>query len=162
MRYFKALEVVQKPFIFWQLVASSVTELEALGLDDDPLVIQETDIPEFTYLVCPLKIVDGELVDRTVPEMEAFEAEYQVQTVISESKNKVSDLTTETFTFDGNDFFMDETSRLFYQAIDKVRGNQKVLTTLGATYTLLDASTNIDDFLAAYYSKLRLVTKPNI
>lgn len=162
MRFFKAIEVATKPLIMWQLAASNIEQYFALGLDTDNLVVAEYLVPDFIFGVCPLKVVAGDLVDRTVPEMETFEAEYEVQTLISESKNKVSDLTTETFTFDGNDFFMDETSRLFYQAIDKVRGNQKVLTTLGATYTLLDASTNIDDFLAAYYSKLRLVTKPNI
>lgn len=162
MRYFKAIAVDYKPFINWLLVASSLSELENLGLDNDPLVLQETDVPDFIYGVCPLKIVGGELIDRTVPEMEVFQEEFEVKTLIAESQYKVTDLKTSTFTYDSNDFFMDETARLFYLSIEKLRGNQKILTTAGATYTLLDTATNIDDFLEAYFEKLMLVTKPNI
>lgn len=162
MRYFKALEIATKPLIIWNLVASTTAEYESLGFDSDPLVLEETEIPAFLYGVCPLKIVAGELVDRTVPEMEVFQDEFEVKTAIADFRLKVSDLNTETFTYDGNEFMMDEASRIYYQAIDKVRGNQKILTAAGATYTLLDASTNIDNFLAAYHFQLHFTIKPAI
>lgn len=162
MRFFKAIEIVNKPLILWQLVASSIEDYFALGLETDNLVLPEFLVPDFVFGVCPLKVVDNDLVDRTIPEMELFEAEYEVKLIITESQNKVTYLKTETFAFDGKNFFMDESSRLFYSAIEKLRGNQKVLATDGSIYSLLDSSTNIDDFLEAYYEKLMLVTKPNI
>ena len=59
------------------------------------------------------------------------------------------------FTYDGNDFPIHETARNFYYAIDKLRGNQKLLTTAGTLYDLIDSGSNYTDFLAAYHLRLK-------
>lgn len=162
MKYFKALELGTNSLISWQRVAESYEELVAIGLDDDPLVLPENEVPDFLFNKCPLKIVDGELVERTEPEMSAFEDEFIVATAKKDFSKKIEDVNNETFTYDSHEFMMDEASRLFYYAIDKTRGNQKILTAAGVVYTLLDASTNIDDFLLSYHDKLFLTIKPAI
>lgn len=78
MVYFKAIELREKPFIQWDSVAFSLQELQDLKLKDDPLVLAEDKIPTFQFGVCPLQIVDGELVERSVEDMEKFEREYNL------------------------------------------------------------------------------------
>ncbi|MCH4831215.1 hypothetical protein E5F92_000385 [Flavobacterium columnare] len=54
-------------------MAFSLKELQDLGLEGDPLVMTEKDIPNFMFGVCPLKIENGQLVERTFQEMKVFE-----------------------------------------------------------------------------------------
>lgn len=162
MIYYKAEEISTKPFIQWNSVAFSLQELTNLGLDDDPLVLTEDDVPLTEFGVYPIKIESGQLVPRTTREMDGFKAEWDIVSEKNNFAKKLENVNAETFTYDGHDFMMDEVSRLFYHAIDKVRGNQKILTAAGATYTLTDTATNIDDFLGAYYSKLHVTIKPAI
>lgn len=162
MKFFKAFEQISKPFITWHEWAKDIVELTEMGEFDNPLIVGEDYIPEYIYGICPWKIVAGELVERTAPEIEAFEDEFIVETAKVDFMIKLQNLNSETFTYDRNEFMMDEVSRLYYYAIDKVRGNQRILTAAGATYTLLDNYTNINDFLAAYHDKLFLTIKPAI
>lgn len=143
MIYFKAVELEQKPFIQWNSVAFSLQELINLGLNDDPLVLPEDEIPFTEFGVYPIKIESGELVSRSSTEMESFRNEWCVVTDKNDFAKKIENVNVETFTYDGHEFMMDEVSRLFYYAIDKVRGNQKILTSSGETYTLIDSATNI-------------------
>lgn len=76
MVYFKAIELKEKPFIQWDSVAFSLQELQDLKLEDDPLVLAEDKIPTFQFGVCPLKIEDGQLVKRTLEEMDKYAKEY--------------------------------------------------------------------------------------
>ncbi|MBA4133337.1 MAG: hypothetical protein C0525_01300 [Flavobacterium sp.] len=142
MRYFKAQEIAFKPYIIW----ASVEVFE----EGDPLVLQEIEVPDLLYGVCPLKIVDGELVERTIPEMEAFEEEYLVsQRIVSESI-KVKLLDNATFTYDGHVFPMNESARVLYQSFDKYRfGTIKRVMSTAGIYDLDVA--DIDLFLEEYY-----------
>lgn len=98
MIYFKAKELQNKPFIQWESVALSLKELQDLGLDDDPLIIAESDIPDFIFGVCPYKIVEGQLVERTTQEMDEFEIEYNTKTIdfiikeIERNQNRIDSL----------------------------------------------------------------------
>lgn len=74
MIYFKAQELDHKPFVQWNSVALSFKELQNLGLEGDSLIMAENDIPNFMFGVCPLKIIEGQLVARTDQEMDEFEA----------------------------------------------------------------------------------------
>ena len=152
MRYFKAIAQENKPFIIWSLFANSLVELQALGLEDDPLIVKETSIPDNVYDVCPLKIVDGELVDRTVPEMEDFEAEYDTAVIISGQANIVEVLKTQTFAFDGQTFPMHDSARLIYETYETLGGNRKIITSDGQEYDLLDEE--IENFMIAYRNEL--------
>ncbi|QYS86297.1 hypothetical protein JJC03_15430 [Flavobacterium oreochromis] len=76
MIYYKAQALEKKPFIQWESVALSLKELQASGLEGNPLVMAEDAIPDFMFGVCPLKIVDGQLVERDDIEMDVFENEF--------------------------------------------------------------------------------------
>ncbi|MCH4829436.1 MULTISPECIES: hypothetical protein [Flavobacterium] len=86
MMYFKAQELENKPFIQWESVAFSLKELQDLGLEGDPLVMTEKDIPNFMFGVCPLKIENGQLVERTFQEMKVFENEHNTPSLASIEK----------------------------------------------------------------------------
>lgn len=160
--FYKAFEIVEKPFITWNSWANSIDELIALGAEDDPLILPAELVPDFIYGVCPLKIVAGELVERTEGEMLAFQAEYVTYRKLKDNTLLVDQLKNETFTYDSLEFPMDEASRLFYSAFERTRGNQKLMTATGVLYNITDTATNLDDFLAAYYSKLKFTTQPDV
>lgn len=162
MIYFKAKEIENKPFIQWESVAFSLEELQNLGLENDPLIKSEDEIPDFIYGICPLKIVDGALVLRSETELNDFETSYLLGQNINTSKSKLFDLNSNYFEFDGKVFPMYEAARLHYAAIDKIRGNHKVLTFSGGQYSLIDSGNNINDFMSAYFSKLLLIIQPDI
>ena len=162
MRYFKAYEQTEKPLIVWSLAASTTQELETLGLDDDPLILAEDDLPEPIFGVCPLKIVAGELVARTIQEMDAFETEYNQETFLLSQSAKLDNINSGIFAYDTEEFPMDERSRIFYEAIAAKTpgGDIKLMTVNGTLYNLLNA--NIDAFLAAYYSELINLSQPDV
>jgi hypothetical protein len=95
MVYFKAIELVEKPFIQWDSVAFSLLELQELKLEDDPLILEEIKVPNFIYGVCPLKIEKGELVKRSLQEMTIFENEFfknQEITKLKFARNELENL----------------------------------------------------------------------
>lgn len=157
---FIATQVSVKPFIVWVSIPD--------GSYDDPesqyykstLVIDEQDIPENISGVCPLKIYNGKLVERTQIEMEAFAAQYTSENFIQEQKDKLNDVNLGTFNYDTETFPMDERSRLFYYAMASKPpvGDVECMTVNGDLYTLLNA--NITAFLGAYYTALMNYSKP--
>lgn len=162
MRYFKAVEIEQKPFIFWNGVANDIAELAELELFEDPLILPEDSIPKLIYGVCPLKIVDGELVERTSAEMSAFKLEYNKQLFLQDQYNKLDQIESGHFTYDSFDFPMDKRSRIFYEAFDRARGkgNINCMTVDGELYELDPAE--IDAFLDQYFQRLKELSQPNV
>ena len=104
MRYFKAVEIEQKPFIFWNGVANDIAELAELELFKDPLILPEDSIPNLIYGVCPLKIVSGELVERTESEMLAFQAQWEEYEFLREQSQLINNVNQGTFTYDSEIF----------------------------------------------------------
>ena len=159
MRYFIARPLDARPFMYWQSIAESIEELAEVGEYTNPLVVAEDLKPPFIFGVCPLKIVGGELVDRDAAEMAIHEADFNTRTLIETITPKIADINKSTFVYDGVVFPMDEVSRLHYLAI----GNLPIvdttcLTSAGVAYELADTTVLL--FLAEYYKKLQLVTKP--
>lgn len=152
MRYFKAITQDNKPFIIWSLFANSLAELQARGLDSDPSIVEESSIPANVYDVCPLKIEAGELVERTVPEMAVFEAEYDTAVIVGGQANIVEVLKTQTFAFDSQTFPMHESARLIYDLVEKLGSSRKIITADGLQYDLLDA--DIPLFMNNYRNEL--------
>lgn len=150
MSRYIAVPIDTKPFIVWVS-----TNLPAEGL-----VVEQVNVPAPVYGVCPLKIVDGELVERTAPEMATFETEYNIEQAMKANVQRLPSINAETFLYDGKQFPMDEVSRLFYTAMEKVGGNQKIMTIDNQLYNLLDAS--IPAFMAAFYSRLLNISKHDI
>lgn len=162
MSYYKAREINVKPFIVWDYVAKDLEEIIELDLFEDPLVVIRTFIPPQEFGVYNLKIVDGELVERSAGELEAFEAEYNLKNKLSAQAATVKVVDSSFFVYDSKNFPMDAGSRLFYSAIEKLGGNQKLMTTTGELYNLLDSGSNYTNFFNAYYSKLRILTQPDV
>jgi hypothetical protein len=162
MRYFKANEIENKPYIYWNGMATSLEELTDLGLGDDPLVLPENEIPTNIYGVCPLKIVGGELVNRTPLEMSDFEAEYETKENLKNQLNLINGIDTGTFDFDFGVFPMDERSRILYDALKNTPtiSDTLIMNYEGKPYTLTNA--NKAAFLTAYYSKLLELSTPNL
>ena len=162
MRYFKAVETTEKPLIIWNLWADSFAKLTEMGEDDNPLILPEDEVPLAEYGVCPLKIVGGELVNRTTIEMEAFEAEFNSDNFLMDQRAKLTQVNNGSFTYDSQTFPMDERSRLFYHGIDRKPpvGDVKCMTIDGDLYNLSNA--NITAFLGAYYTQLIVLTQPDV
>ena len=162
MRYFKAFELERKPFIQFDKWADSLEKLQAMGEEDNPLIIAEADIPDFVFGVHPFKIEAGEIVERTTLEMEAFEAEWNLQNVKNENSKKLREINTGSFTYDSIDFPMDEVSRLFYLSLQNntIVGDVKCMTIAGELYNLANA--NVGDFLTEFYKKLKGLSQPPV
>lgn len=162
MRYFKAVEIEQKPFIFWNGVANDIAELAELELFKDPLILPEDSIPNLIYGVCPLKIVGGELVSRTPLEMSDFKVEYETQENLIEQLGLLEVINSGTFEFDFGTFPMDERSRLLYDALKNTASaipDTMIMNFEGKPYGLTNA--NKAAFLEAYYAKLLELSTPN-
>jgi hypothetical protein len=98
MRYFKAFTVNTKPLITWHLWAASTTSFNSLSQADKDLCLAEDQIPSNAYNVCPLKIVSGQLVERTTQEMSDFQSEYNesmTERELKELRKKMSDIIAE-------------------------------------------------------------------
>jgi tRNA-dihydrouridine synthase len=76
MRYFKASENENSSFIQWDLWANSEEELQAIGEENNPLIRTEEEIQKYITPICPIKIVDGKLVEKSSEEMKEIELEY--------------------------------------------------------------------------------------
>lgn len=163
MQYYKAFKKKpDEPYLTFQLWANSLQELEALGEDDNPLIVREDQLPEVEYGVYLKKINEsGELVDFTAPEIVAIRDAYNIKVGLNSEAQRIGEINTGSFTYDGKEFPMDEVSRLFYLALEKRQPSSSKIRTMDNTaYTLTD--TNINDFLAEYYKELLLLSKHTI
>lgn len=69
MNYYELQSVATAPFIAWKLVAESEAEYLSLGLDTNPLVVTEANLPTFVNGIADKKIENGELVNATSEEL---------------------------------------------------------------------------------------------
>lgn len=148
---FKAVELPHKPFIQWDST-------------DDPLgdlVVEQEDIPTFIYGVYTWKIVDGELVERDDPEMLAFQAEWEIANGLQSERVRLNDINLDKFTYDGNEFPMDEVSRLFYLTLEKTTPSSAKIRTMANTPYNLDID-DITAFMTAFYERLYTISKHTI
>ena len=161
--YFNAIELTNKPFISWMSVGTfTLEEFRASEYADDPLIIPEDEIP-FPYNVfgvCPKKIVGGVLENRTPAEMAGFEAEFNIQVSVKSERLKIEYINNDKFTYEDNDFPMDEVSRLFYSCIERTAENYKIKTMVNTVFSLTDAKRA--DFVAAFYEKLLSISKHTV
>jgi hypothetical protein len=151
MKYYKAKEIGTIPFIIWNEVAANIKELEALNLDNDPLVRRFDLIPANLYGVCPLKIDNGQLVDRSIEEMANYENQYQIKTALQRAQSKINVLRVESFRFGDYDFPLDDASRELYNAIAVVKGEIAVMSIIGEKIDI--TAGQIDDFVLAFNNK---------
>ena len=107
MQRYLAIEQSIKPFITWV----------GTNLPLGALVVNESDVPANVFGVCPLKIVDGELVARTSGEMAVFEAEFIAKTAVQTFANKADEINAAVFSYGANNYPMHEAARLRYYAL---------------------------------------------
>lgn len=160
MRYFKAYETNNRPFVLFNLVADSLEELEALGMDEDPLVVTEDqlvnpadpDYISFEYGICHKRIFNGDLEDRPSGDITGQQAALNKATNVQKTIAVSNELNEEVFNFDGHEFPMTSAARSVYMAVvDSTPTTRLIISTTGS-YTLNAA--DIPSFKAAYYSAL--------
>lgn len=76
MNYFKAFSENNKPLVSFHFWAGSIEKLTEMGLENDPLIIPESELPDPINGVCPLKIENGHLLPRSQTEINSFEASW--------------------------------------------------------------------------------------
>lgn len=162
MEYYKAYEIDDKPFVTWNGVGvfNTPEDFEDSQWGDDPLVVSATDIVA-QYGVYTKHIVGGALVAWTAPELLIFRDEYNINRAVIGESLRIGDVNKGTFTYDGNDFPMDEVSRLFYVAIENNAPSSSKIRTMENTAYDLDAA-DINAFMTAYYAALLLISKHTI
>jgi hypothetical protein len=153
MKFYKGFSTTAKPFIIFN---------EWQQDDDDALILREDELPLIESGVYPVKIEGGVYVSRTPTEKNAYRDEWIERTFLDAQKTKINDLNNGTFVYDTKTFPMDERSRAFYTAIDRIRGNQKLMTSSGILYDLIDSASNIDDFMTAYFNAVKTITQPDV
>lgn len=161
MRYFIAEPVDFKPYTRWRKVGEyeKAADFQKSPFGTNPLVRPEDQIT-YQYGVCTTRIVAGLLVDFTEAEMLEFQEQEQVIQALSAQADKIKAISKDSFSYDGKSFPMDSTSHLFYTSMEKIGGNQKIMTTGNELYNLLDGS--IPAFMTAYYTKLLTLSKHDI
>lgn len=159
MRYFKAFEIDDNPeFVAFATIANSDEELELIGEVKNPLVLSEHSIPEYQFGRCILKIVDGELVQRTAAEMNFFEQAYILKEKILAQKNAVRDLDKFKFYFDHNWFYMDSAFRIRIAAVEKLNfTSSEFMNVEGNVVTI--SNLQFIAFSTAYYNEIKELTE---
>lgn len=161
MKYFLAIEIIQKPFIRWAGWANSIEELAELGEFQNPLIVAENLIPAYLFGVSPLKIVAGELVDRTVEEMATFETEYLVRVSVAAESTKIAQINASSFAYGGNQYPMHEAARLRYMAIENDNPADTNFMNIAGQIITIPAA-NLGLFFTQYYKQIQLITNLNI
>lgn len=156
--YYKAILLENIPFINWALWADSLEKLEKMELTDDPLIRDKGDIPENVYGVCPLKIVDGLLIERTAAEMNEFRVGYERKIILNGSASKLKDINSGVFSYDGNIYPMFEAARIRYMAVamDTTSSDTEFMTIKGEIITIHESF--LPAFFNAYYKNLQSIT----
>ncbi|KGO88370.1 hypothetical protein Q765_00160 [Flavobacterium rivuli WB 3.3-2 = DSM 21788] len=147
MDYYLATEIPNKPYIYFQ--TTSLTE--------GALVLPKANLPKPQFGVFPIKIVNGQLENRTPTEMAAFEAEYNLENPLRLYDVKAESLSTQTFAYKGSSYPMFLSARLYYSVMQQTPGDYAVRATTGMT-NIAEASRL--EFLTAYYTKLKELTQP--
>jgi hypothetical protein len=161
MKYFIAENVAFKPYTRWNCIGDFETQedFENSPFGKNPLVRPQSQIT-YQFGVCTTRIVGGILVDFTEAEMLEFQEQEEIIQALSSQADKIKAISKDSFAYDGKEFPMDLTSHLFYTSMEKIGGNQKIMTTANELYNLLDAS--IPAFMTAYYGKLLTISKHDI
>ncbi len=158
MKFYEAIEVAFKPFIHWNQIAANIDQLIELGREDDPLVLPWELVPLNQFGVSPMKIVGGELVERSSAEMDAFELEYNQKQLVNEQAKKINQIARGSFNYGGKTFPMHDAARARYMAIalDSPHTNTNFMTITGEVVTVEAA--NIPAFMSQYYKQIQLIT----
>lgn len=162
MKYFKGIQLLQYPWVMFYKVAEFATDedFEESEWATDPLVKREPDIIQ-VFGAYSYRIVDGEFVDRTEEELEIQESDYLIKNALAVDRNRIQTISDSSFTYDSNDFPMDEVSRLFYTTMEKIKPASNKIRTMANTAYALNA-VDIPAFMDEYYKKLITISKHTV
>lgn|SRR5690606_27163661 len=155
MRYFRAIELDHKPFIQWDCWATNEEDYLTLELDKDPLVLPEDDIPEYQFGVCPLKIVDGQLVQRTQSEMNAYQSEYNQVAESDRYAGTIREIDKAFFEFNRERYPLHQSARLLYEIAEKEQTSVE-LKTVDNKRILID-SKDLPAFVNSFRTQLKTI-----
>lgn len=158
MNYFKAREQNNAPFVVFDLVAESLEELQDLGLENDPLVVDEDNLPSYDGSICHQRIFNGALVARDQAQIDAYILQSNEDKAIALNSNKKDDVDEGSFDYDGVTYPMDAASQVRYQAIFQLPASDAQIQTKTGVVTV--ASADIPAFKDAYYEAVKATTEP--
>lgn len=160
MKYYKAYETNERPFTLFDLVAESLEDLQAFGLEGDPLVVtedqlfddQDPDYISFEFGICHKRIFNGEIEDRPSGEITAQEANLNKSVAVTQTRKIGDSLDVRNFTYAGREFPLTAAARDVYKAVfDSPPADATLITTTGS-YVL--PSGDIAAFKTAYNTKI--------
>jgi hypothetical protein len=152
MKRYKAIEIPTKPLIIWNSGTFAA---------NDPLVLREDEIPAYQFGVCPLKIVGGELVERTELEMDAFEVEFVREQALKAQAATADAVEEGFFMYGGVNYPMNQAAYLRYLAMANKRPATTNLQSIDGGVVAL-ALADIDAFMEAFYDKMYNLTEPEV
>lgn len=160
MNYYKAITIDTLPKLIFELVATSVEQLEALGLDEDGTIVPETWLTDdedenfisYEFGICHKRTVDGEIVDRPIGEIDDAQDALTAALSVLKTREIASEINYESFTYDGKVFPMTPGATIIYQAIFDRPADDHLIAAADGTYTL--AAANIDAFKAEFYDRI--------
>lgn len=168
MNYYKAKEQDELPKLTFELVATSAERLADLGLDTDPLVVDEDRLLNlanpnyisYEYGICHVRVQDNELVPTLAGDITAAEQALDKANLVVKTRDTASKFKERTFDFDGHNFPLNEGALPVYQAIIDREPSSKKIIALEGEYTLTLA--NIPNFKAALYDSIIEVHEENL
>jgi hypothetical protein len=147
----------------WKAIALNVKPLVTFCTVDeydvsDPLIVDDID-GLFEFGVCRLKIVGGELVERSEAEMDAFELEFLADQKITEQRSMMDTIERSSFSYLGIEFPMNAVAHLRYLAMqNQLPTSADVLSSDNRIINIPAAG--IPDFVEEYYKEILAITNP--
>jgi len=158
MNYYKGYQQATAPFVLFNLVAESIEELQALELENDPLIKDEDNFPSYEGDICHLAIQNGVFIPRSQTQIDEYIASTAQKKTVAINAAKSANVQQSTFTFGGKEYLMDEASQKRYEAIFAGAPANHQIQTQNSVETL--NSGDIDNFKTAYYAAVILATEP--
>ena len=153
MRYFRAIELDEKPFIQFDCWATNDEDYITLGLDQDALVVAEDNLPEYRFGVCTQKIENGQLVERTETELLAFEAEYETTSRADRYAGTIDNVDKGVFEFNRERFPLHQSARLMYEVAERNQTDMEFQTIDGKR--ILIETKDIAAFAGTYRNEIK-------
>lgn len=158
MNYYKAYQQDTRPYVLFDLVAESLEDLQAMGMESDPLVVPEDQLLNpanpnyisFQYGICHKRIFNGLLENRPAGEITAQQTANAKAKEVEKTQKVNETLDQSTFTFDGKEFPMTPAARAVYAAVIEFTPPTRNLITTTGTYVLHDS--DLVAFKTAYYT----------
>lgn len=139
MNFYRAKEQDTAPFLTFEQVAGSLAELQEIGLENDPLVVDEDRLTDPTNLefisfdhgICHKRIVNGVLEDTLPGDISAAKDNLTKALNVELTKSAAAKFESRTFGFGGKSYPMNAAAMRIYAAVIQKGADAQVMSTTG-------------------------------